>query len=58
MTQSTDTERLRRWRLLLGGHNNADGTGMTLSENDARLDAALSALYDGAGFGAGNAGGR
>jgi VWA domain containing CoxE-like protein len=54
---SSNQERMRRWRLLLGGHNNADGTGMTLSENDARLDAALSALYDGAGFGAGNAGG-
>ncbi len=50
MTQSTDTERLRRWRLLLGGHNNSDGTGCTLSSEDSRLDGALSALYDKSGF--------
>ncbi len=55
-----DTERLRRWRLLLGGHNNADGTGCTLSNDDLRLDGALSALYDKAGFGtsAGGKGGK
>jgi hypothetical protein len=58
MTQSTDTERLRRWRLLLGGHNNADGTGCALSEQDSRLDATLAALYDGAGFGDGKGGGK
>jgi Mg-chelatase subunit ChlD len=57
MTQPSDnTERLRRWRLLLGGHNNADGTGFALSGDDARLDATLAALYDGAGFGAGGGG--
>lgn len=50
-----EAERLRRWRLLLGGPTrsgeNADGTGCTLNGADARLDAALAALYDGAPFG-------
>lgn len=39
------TERLRRWRLILGG-DEADGTGATLGATDARMDDALSALYD------------
>ena len=56
MTQSTDTERLRRWRLLLGGHNNSDGTGCTLSSEDSRLDGALSALYDKSGFSSNSSG--
>lgn len=56
MTQSTDTERLRRWRLLLGGHNNSDGTGCQLSSEDQRLDGALSALYDKSGFSSGSSG--
>ncbi|HLM67684.1 MAG TPA: VWA domain-containing protein [Longimicrobium sp.] len=42
-----DDERLRRWRLVLGGAS-AEGTGVGLGEADARMDAALSALYDGA----------
>ncbi|MFF0513850.1 VWA domain-containing protein [Streptomyces sp. Tu 4128] len=37
-------ERLRRWRLVLGG-NPADGTGSTLSGQDAAMDGALTALY-------------
>jgi Mg-chelatase subunit ChlD len=42
---SDDTdERLRRWRLVLGGA--ADGTGVGLNGNDQRIDAALAALYD------------
>mgnify|MGYP000394355264 CR=1 FL=1 len=56
MTQSTDTERLRRWRLLLGGHNNSDGTGCQLSPEDGRLDGALSALYDKSGFSSNSSG--
>ena len=36
-------ERMRRWRLVLGA---ADGTGMPLAGDDARIDAALGALYD------------
>jgi Mg-chelatase subunit ChlD len=55
---TADHERLRRWRLLLGGHNNSDGTGCSLSADDSRLDATLAALYDGAGFGAGGASGK
>ncbi len=41
-------ERLRRWRLILGAHQNSDGTGLGLTGDDLRLDAALSALYDAA----------
>jgi Mg-chelatase subunit ChlD len=37
-------ERMRRWRLVLGGAD--DGTGTALGGDDARVDAALSALYD------------
>ncbi|MGW0068503.1 hypothetical protein ACWDUI_13675, partial [Streptosporangium sandarakinum] len=37
-------ERLRRWRLVLGG--DADGTGCALSGADARMDGALAALYN------------
>jgi Mg-chelatase subunit ChlD len=42
---SDDHERLRRWRLVLGG-DTADGTGCTLSLEDVRIDRALAALYD------------
>ncbi|MFC4454494.1 VWA domain-containing protein [Deinococcus sonorensis] len=49
-----ELERLRRWRLLLGGETakgeSADGTGCELGEHDRRLDAALASLYDGAPF--------
>ncbi len=38
-------ERLRRWRLLLGG-DEADGIGLTLAGRDAAMDRAMSALYD------------
>lgn len=41
----SETERLRRWRLVLGG-GPADGTGCGLSERDLRIDQALGALYD------------
>ncbi|WP_217245400.1 VWA domain-containing protein [Streptomyces sp. AC602_WCS936] len=37
-------ERLRRWRLVLGG-DQADGTGHPLSGSDAAMDGALTALY-------------
>ncbi|MFJ3172775.1 VWA domain-containing protein [Streptomyces roseus] len=40
-------ERLRRWRMVLGGEE--DGTGYALSGRDAGMDAALSALYGGSG---------
>ncbi|MCC7447237.1 MAG: VWA domain-containing protein [Anaerolineae bacterium] len=44
MTQPSD-ERLRRWRLLLGG-GQCDGTGCQLNEGDRGIDGALAALYD------------
>jgi len=37
-------EWMRRWRLILGGAD--DGTGTSLGGDDARIDAALGALYD------------
>ena len=55
MSQSQNEERLRRWRLILGG-GEADGicsggagqggTDFTLSSTDKGMDDALSALYD------------
>jgi Mg-chelatase subunit ChlD len=41
-----DGERLRRWRLALGGAPEAEGTGHQLSGADVAVDAALAALYD------------
>lgn len=40
-----DVERVRRWRLILGGHE-ADGTGFGLNGVDLERDKALEALYD------------
>jgi hypothetical protein len=51
-------ERLRRWRMVLGGEE--DGTGVPLDGVDAAMDTALAALYDGAsspGYGGGRRGG-
>ncbi|MEV0383786.1 VWA domain-containing protein [Nonomuraea sp. NPDC050643] len=42
---SAADERMRRWRLVLGG-GAADGTGCGLEGMDARMDAALGAVYD------------
>ncbi|MZD05950.1 VWA domain-containing protein [Streptomyces sp. SID5785] len=39
-------ERLRRWRLVLGG-DEADGTGRQLAGQDAAMDKALTSLYGG-----------
>ena len=36
---------LKRWRLILGG-DAADGTGISLSPEESRVDDALHALYD------------
>ncbi|PNE39357.1 VWA domain-containing protein [Streptomyces noursei] len=46
MTSTTDrdAERLRRWRLALGGAG-ADGTGCELRGRDAAMDGALESLY-------------
>jgi len=43
-----DGDRLRRWRLVLGG-DRADGTGVSLAGDDARMDGALEKLYGGGG---------
>ncbi|MDB5332544.1 MAG: hypothetical protein JWP03_3695 [Phycisphaerales bacterium] len=43
-----DPERLRRWRLILGG-DQADGTAVSLNSTDAAIDRCLSALYDAPG---------
>ncbi|AYQ32389.1 VWA domain-containing protein [Runella sp. SP2] len=42
---NTDSQNLRRWRLILGG-DEADGTDCQLSGMDAQIDASLSALYE------------
>ncbi len=44
----SEAERLRRWRLVLGG-GDADGTGTDLHGDDVRVDAALAAVYDSSG---------
>lgn len=41
----SETERMRRWRLVLGG-GEADGTGAELAGDDVRIDAAMAAVYD------------
>jgi len=41
----SEQERLRRWRLVLGG-GEADGTGVELRRDDARVDVALGSVYD------------
>jgi len=41
----SEGERMRRWRLVLGG-GEADGTGAELTGDDARIDAAMGAVYD------------
>ncbi|MBC6460408.1 VWA domain-containing protein [Actinomadura sp. HBU206391] len=48
-------ERLKRWRLVLGDEA-ADGTGVALDGDEARMDAALASLY-GSGRGGGRSGG-
>ena len=51
MTGDDDSERMRRWRLVLGGEPGADGTGCKLVGVDKEMDAALAALYRGGGGG-------
>ncbi|MFG2491345.1 VWA domain-containing protein [Streptomyces caniferus] len=53
-----EAERLRRWRLVLGG-GGADGTGCELRGRDAAMDGALASLYGREKAGGGNGpGGR
>ncbi len=42
----SEYERMRRWRLALGGTPDGDGTGHHLDGDDLAIDAALAALYD------------
>ncbi|SCE26867.1 hypothetical protein GA0115246_113452 [Streptomyces sp. SolWspMP-sol7th] len=49
-------ERLRRWRLVLGGDRGAEGTGASLSGRDLAMDKALAALYGGRTAGTGRRG--
>ncbi|NDZ80310.1 VWA domain-containing protein [Streptomyces sp. SID10853] len=53
---STVDERLRRWRLVLGG-DAAESTGVSLGGRDAAMDGALSALYGNGQKGEGKKGG-
>ncbi|RYX99305.1 VWA domain-containing protein [bacterium] len=53
MNNDFDDERLKRWRLVLGGKK-ADGIGMSLSDADQNIDNVLASLYgdnDGNGIG-------
>jgi Mg-chelatase subunit ChlD len=52
---TADEERLRRWRLILGG-DEADGTGCSLGARDLSIDRALNALYGGTGLDEGEEG--
>ncbi len=54
---ASSEERLRRWRLVLGGHG-AEGTGHSLVGADAGMDAALAALYGGGTAPGGRSGDR
>lgn len=45
---AVDDERLRRWRMVLGG-DSAETTGCNLTGRDAAMDGALNALYGGGG---------
>ncbi|WP_326605353.1 VWA domain-containing protein [Streptomyces sp. NBC_01799] len=45
---AADDERLRRWRMVLGG-DSAETTGCSLTGRDAAMDGALNALYGGGG---------
>lgn len=40
-----EEEYLKRWRLILGG-NEADGSGITLTQEEQRIDQSLEAVYD------------
>ncbi|HCE43498.1 MAG TPA: hypothetical protein DET40_08110 [Lentisphaeria bacterium] len=43
--EKTNDERLRRWRLILGGKE-ADGISVSLDASDLRMDQTLQSLYD------------
>lgn len=53
-TTDADDERMRRWRLVLGGDD--DGTGCKLNGLDLEMDKALAALYNKGGYETGGGG--
>ncbi len=60
LVRVSEAERMRRWRMVLGG-GEADGTGAELAGDDVRIDAAMAAVYDHEGTGrrrSGRASGR
>lgn len=57
MNAPAETERLKRWRLILGG-GAAEGTGCSLSGDEARMDGALARLYGGGEDGEGKSSGK
>lgn len=56
MNDDSDTERLRRWRLVLGSEA-AGEMPISLSPEEQRMDEALGVLYDGGGPGGSSRGG-
>ena len=56
MTATDEAERLRRWRLVLGG-DDADGIGCGLAGDDVGMDGVLQALYGAGEGGQGERGG-
>ncbi len=48
MSETSENERLRRWRLILGSKK-ADGTGCKLTGTDLKIDKSLDALYERSG---------
>jgi Mg-chelatase subunit ChlD len=52
MSAIDPTERLKRWRLLLGG-DESDGINISLGDREAAMDKAMAALYDPAAPGRG-----
>lgn len=57
MSAASPKERLERWRLMLGG-DEADGTGVELTDRALAMDKAMAALYDRGGMpGSGRRGG-
>ena len=46
MSAMEDESLIRKWRLILGGAKDSEGTGLVLGGRDLEMDKALEALYD------------
>ena len=46
MSAMEDESLIRKWRLILGGAKDSEGTGLALGGRDLEMDKALEALYD------------